>query len=124
MQRCAASKSLANRRKERENDREYGISNLSPASFKFNYFNENGVFGRDQVRIVAELKSERDRLSQAIAALEGLSPRATAKRSAVPNPVTRRKKKRDRLTPEGRKRLSEMMKKRWAEKRKKGSKGR
>jgi hypothetical protein len=85
VQRCAASKSLANRRKERENDREYGISNLSPASFKFNYFNENGVFGRDQVRIVAELKSERDRLSQAIAALEGLSPRATAKRSAVPN---------------------------------------
>ena len=76
----------------------------------------------DTGRIVAELKSERDRLSQAITALEGLSPRATAKRSAVPNPVTRRKKKRDRLTPAGRKRLSDMMKKRWAEKRKKGSK--
>jgi Spy/CpxP family protein refolding chaperone len=78
----------------------------------------------DTGRIVAELKRERDRLSQAITALEGLSPRATAKRSAVPNPVTRRKKKRDRLTPEGRKRLSEMMKKRWTDKRKKGAKGR
>jgi hypothetical protein len=74
-------------------------------------------------QIVAELKSERDRLSQAIIALEGLSPRATAKRSAVPNSVTRSKKRGGRLTPEGRKRLSEM-KKRWAEKRKKGAKGR
>ena len=75
-------------------------------------------------QIVAELKSERDRLSQAIIALEGLSPRATAKRSAVPNSVTRSKKRGGRLTPEGRKRLSDMMKKRWAEKRKKGTKGR
>ena len=78
----------------------------------------------DIERILAELKRERDRLNQAITALEGLSPRATPKRSAVPNPVTRRKKKRDRLTPEGRNRLSEMMKKRWAERRKKSSKRR
>src|ERR1022692_4820396 len=49
VQRCAGPKSLPNRRKERENDREHGISNLSPASFKFNYFNENGVFGRDNL---------------------------------------------------------------------------
>jgi hypothetical protein len=75
-------------------------------------------------KIVAELKGERERLNQAIVALEGLSPRAAAKRSPVPNPVTRRKKKRNRLTPEGRKRLSELMKKRWAERRKKGGKGR
>jgi hypothetical protein len=75
-------------------------------------------------KIVAELKGERERLNQAIVALEGLSPRAAAKGSAVPNLVTRRKKKRDRLTPEGRKRLSELMKKRWAERRKKGAKGR
>ncbi|MFZ0739136.1 MAG: hypothetical protein WAM96_18720 [Candidatus Acidiferrales bacterium] len=73
---------------------------------------------------MAELKKERDRLSQAIAALEGQSPKATAKGSAVPHRATRSKKKRDHLTPAGRKRLSEMMKKRWAEKRKKGSKGR
>jgi hypothetical protein len=39
-------------------------------------------------------------------------------------PTCRAKKKRDHLTPAGRKRLSDMMKKRWAEKRKKGAKGR
>jgi len=74
----------------------------------------------DTGRIVAELKRERDRLSQAIAALEGKSPKATAKRSALPHRAIRANK-RDHLTPAGRKRLSEMMKKRWAEKRKKGS---
>jgi hypothetical protein len=78
----------------------------------------------DTGRIVAELKRERDRLSRAIAALEGQPPRAAASRTAVPHRAARGKKKRDRLTPEGRKRLSELMKKRWAEKRKKGSKGR
>ena len=78
----------------------------------------------DTGRIVAELKRERDRLSQAIAALEGQSPKAVAKTSAVSHRAARSKKKGDRLTPAGRKRLSDMMKKRWAEKRKKGSKGR
>ena len=75
-------------------------------------------------KIVAELRKERDRLNQAIAALEGLAPRGATKRSAVPNRVTRGKKKRGGLTPEGRKRLSELMKKRWAERRRKSSKGR
>ena len=42
---------------------------------------------------MAELKRERDRLSRAIAALEGESPKATAKRSAVPNRAARSKKK-------------------------------
>jgi hypothetical protein len=78
----------------------------------------------DTGRIVAELKRERDRLSQAIAALEGQPPKAASKRSAVPHRAARGKKKGDHLTPAGRKRLSEMMKKRWAERRKKGSKGR
>ena len=76
----------------------------------------------DTGRIVGELKRERDRLNRAIAALEGESPKSTAKSSAVPNRAAGSKKKRDRLTPEGRKRLSDMMKKRWADKRKKGSK--
>jgi len=75
----------------------------------------------DTGRIVAELKRERDRLSQAIAALERLSPKAAAKESAVPHRAAGSKKKRGHLTPEGRKRLSESMKKRWAEKKKKGS---
>ena len=77
----------------------------------------------DTGRIVAELKRERDRLSQAIAALEGESPKAT-RSGAVANRATRSKKKGGRLTPAGRKRLSDLMKKRWAEKRKKASKGR
>jgi hypothetical protein len=73
--------------------------------------------------IVKELKRERDRLSTAIAALEGtdlaLTPR---KSSAASNLAATPRKKRRRLTPEGRKRLSDMMKKRWAE-RKKASRG-
>jgi hypothetical protein len=73
-------------------------------------------------RIVAELKRERDRLGQAIAALEGQSPKATARRSAVPHQAAHSKKRGGRLTPEGRKRISEAMKRRWAEQRKKGSK--
>jgi len=78
----------------------------------------------DTGRIVAELKRERDRLDLAIAALDGRSPKTAAQTSAAPNRATRSKKKRDNLTPAGRKRLSQLMKKRWAEKRKKGSKGR
>jgi len=75
----------------------------------------------DTGRIVAELKRERDRLSRAIAALEGQPPKAAARRSAVPHRAAGSKKKRGRLTPEGRKRLSDLMKKRWAEKKKRGS---
>jgi hypothetical protein len=75
----------------------------------------------DIEKMVADLKRERDRLSQAIAALEaiatsgaGIKRRAAAQRQAG-------SKRRRRLTPEGRKRLSDMMKKRWAEYRKKRS---
>ena len=76
----------------------------------------------DTGRIVAELKQERDRLSRAIAALEGKPPKAAARRSTVPHRAARSKKRGGRLTPEGRKRISEAMKRRWAEQRKKGSK--
>jgi hypothetical protein len=65
-------------------------------------------------RIVAELKQQRDRLSAAIAALDGSSGRITVVGwRSKPNRVDRHKK-RHRLTAAGRKRLSEMMKKRWA----------
>jgi len=73
--------------------------------------------------IVKELKRERDRLSQAIAALEGQPPKAEASVIAGSVQVNRRKRKRTGLTPEGRERLSEMMKKRWEKARKKGLKG-
>src|SRR6266404_8428956 len=76
----------------------------------------------DTGRIVAELKRERDRLNLAIAALDGQATKSAARTSAVPHQATHTKKKGDHLTPAGRKRLSQMMKKRWAERRKRGSK--
>ncbi len=73
----------------------------------------------DLERIVAELKTERDRLDQAIAALEGKRTGATPKPAA---PRAQKKSRRGHgLTAAGRKRLSEMMKKRWAERRKKNA---
>jgi hypothetical protein len=70
--------------------------------------------------IVKELKRERDRLNKAIAALEETdsspAPRKASRVANVPAPPPKRG---DRLTPEGRKRLSDAMKKRWAEKNKK-----
>jgi hypothetical protein len=74
--------------------------------------------------IVKELKRERDRLNTAIIALEGadLAP-APRKASPTANVAAPRAKKRRHLTAEGRKRISDMMKKRWAEKRKKASRG-
>ena len=72
----------------------------------------------DLRKVVSELKQERDRLNRAIAALEGIEVGAavTAKRSA--GPVVKKVKKHN-ISAEGRKRLSEMMKKRWAERRRK-----
>ena len=69
-------------------------------------------------RIVADLRREAERIGKAIAALLG-SAAAGAKRGPKPAPAGKKRKRRGRLTPEGRKRLSEAMKKRWAERRKK-----
>jgi len=67
-------------------------------------------------RILAELKAERDRIEQAIAAIGNIgAPRA--RRGRPPGKSTGKRRK-HRLTPEGRRRLSEMMRKRWAERRK------
>ena len=76
----------------------------------------------DLERIIAELKKERDRIGRAIAALEGAdSSNATTKSVAAVQPSTPNQSRRGHLTPAGRKRLSEVMKKRWAEQRKKTS---
>jgi hypothetical protein len=67
--------------------------------------------------IVSELKAERARIDQAIAALEGISTnyiKNVAQRASVG-----RTNGKHRLSAEGRKKISEMMKKRWAERRKK-----
>jgi Spy/CpxP family protein refolding chaperone len=78
----------------------------------------------DTNRIVEELKKERARLDRAIAALdESVSPRVTRKAVVtIQHPATITDKRRGVLTPEGRKRLSLAMKKRWAERRKQGLK--
>lgn len=72
--------------------------------------------------IVEELKKERGRLDQAIAALkESASPEVARKtRVAARQLAASKRKKRGGITPEGRKRLSLAMKRRWAERRKKG----
>jgi Spy/CpxP family protein refolding chaperone len=67
-------------------------------------------------RIIAELKAERDRIAQVIASIENLGSPGRRGRPEGRKAGGRRRKR--RLTPEGRKRLSEMMKKRWAERRK------
>ena len=76
----------------------------------------------DLDKLVADLKKERDRLGSAIAALLGSVVSGGGKKTlGRPKGSTSKKRKRGGLTPEGRKRLSIAMKKRWAERRKKGA---
>jgi membrane-bound lytic murein transglycosylase B len=72
--------------------------------------------------ILKQLKVERDRLTQAINLLEGSGRRRPGRPTgaSLSTGATKRKRRRG-ITREGRKRLSEMMKKRWAERRKKAS---
>ena len=74
----------------------------------------------DANQILAELRDERSRIDRAIAAIEGLNSRGR-KRGRPPLRSTSIGRK-HRLTPEGRKRISDMMKKRWAERRRKKAK--
>ena len=76
----------------------------------------------DTTHILSDLRAERGRIEQAIAAIEALettanlSPRTTAAKAAP------RRARRRGLTPAGRKRISEMMKARWAQRRKQAAK--
>jgi hypothetical protein len=71
--------------------------------------------------IVSELKAERTRIERAIKALEGLSPNGAATSARPKQAKVAPAPKRGGLTAAGRKRLSELMKKRWAERRKKAT---
>jgi hypothetical protein len=74
-------------------------------------------------KIVADLKRERDRLVRAITALVGGGSAPTGKkrgRKPGPKAAATKGKRRGGISKEGRKRLSELMKKRWAERKKKG----
>jgi hypothetical protein len=65
-------------------------------------------------RILAELRAERDRIDRAIAAIEGLS--STGRRMVGRSPraeATRRR--RGRMSAAGRRKLSRLMKQRWAQ---------
>jgi hypothetical protein len=77
----------------------------------------------DIQKIVTELTGERNRLERAIAVLESLSQpsrrRGRPRKATQAPPATPRK--RGGITPAGRKRLSAMMKKRWAERKKKAT---
>jgi hypothetical protein len=74
----------------------------------------------DIQNILGDLKRERERIDQAITALEGLGAAAPRRRgrpagsgkSAAARP-------RRHMSPAARKRISEMMKQRWAERKKK-----
>jgi hypothetical protein len=76
----------------------------------------------DTQQIVAALREERDRLEQAIAALEGGGV-GRGRRGRRPGPVPGgpgrgRGRRRRRLSAAAKQRISEMMKKRWAERKK------
>jgi hypothetical protein len=73
----------------------------------------------DLEKIVAELEQERDRLSQAIAVLKQRSSPESARKVAVGNGRRSAARRGRGLTAAGRKRLSELMKKRWAERKRK-----
>ena len=78
----------------------------------------------DTQEIVKELKAERNRLDKAIVALDGAND--TGATVATDEPASKGAhipKKRHGMSAEGRKRLSMLMKKRWAERRKKSSAG-
>jgi hypothetical protein len=83
-------------------------------------------------RIIAEIDAQISKLQQARALLSGSAsttsrtgrgrPKGSKNTTAatVPSATTTRKRK---LSPEGRKRIADAMKKRWAERRKQSSKG-
>jgi hypothetical protein len=73
----------------------------------------------DLEKIVAELEQERDRLNQAIALLKERNFPANARKTAAGDDRGSVARRGRGLTAAGRKRLSELMKKRWAERRRK-----
>jgi hypothetical protein len=84
----------------------------------------------DVSRIIAEIDSQISKLQQARALLAGTTapatgagrgrPKGSKNTAAATSATTPRKRK---LSPEGRKRIADAMKKRWAERRKQNAKG-
>lgn len=83
-------------------------------------------------RIIAEIDAQISKLQQARALLSGSTSAAGrtgrgrpkgSKNSATAAPATATTTRKRKLSPEGRKRIADAMKKRWAERRKQASKG-
>lgn len=75
----------------------------------------------DIQNILADLKRERERLDKAIGALEGLGTQTRRRGRPVGShqAATTPKRKRRHMSAASRKRISEMMKQRWAERKRK-----
>ena len=78
----------------------------------------------DIEKIVLELEQEKERIGKAIASLIGSAssgPTTRKRRVARKTAAPAKGKRRGGITPAGRRRLSEAMKKRWAERKRKKS---
>jgi hypothetical protein len=77
----------------------------------------------DTSSILKDLRTERDRIDRAILALEGLGGAGTLKATAPSaQPALAKTRGRRKMSPAGRKRISMMMKARWAARRKQTAK--
>lgn len=68
----------------------------------------------DTNRILAELRTERDRIDQAISAIEGLNSTGQRRAGQAPRAVAT-PRKRGRMSGAARRRLSQLLKQRWAQ---------
>ena len=68
----------------------------------------------DTSRILSDLRAERDRIDRAIAAIEGLDSTGRA-RAVRPPRVAAARKRRGRMSAAARRKLSRLLKQRWAQ---------
>lgn len=67
----------------------------------------------DTTRILAELRAERDRIDQAISAIEAVN--SSGRRRGRPPKAARKARRRGRMSAAARRKLSRLLKQRWAE---------
>jgi len=75
----------------------------------------------DIQNLLSDLKSERNRIDQAISALEGLGSASSARRGRPPKAAAPASKGRRSMSASARKRISDAMKKRWASQKQKAA---
>jgi hypothetical protein len=74
----------------------------------------------DLEKVLSDLMAEKDRIVRAIVALTGIGSASASKKTKTTR-VRKPGRRRDGITPEGRRRLSLAMKRRWAERKRKRS---